>query len=105
LCQHLEQIPFIGRLIGGEWPANEQRKFSTTDEAVADAVNRSDIEAIQRLSEKARLQLVKDITELATSANLYGTQLKAFCDALKSSLHCTQGPPGTGKVRSLLPLS
>jgi hypothetical protein len=42
--------------------------------------------------------MIKDICDLKSINSLSGTQLKAFCTALFSSIHCIQCPPGTGKV-------
>jgi hypothetical protein len=68
-------------------------------EAVAHAIDSSELDIVQRLPVDAKAKLVQDISSVATRARLYGTQLEAFSRALSCSVHCTQGPPGTGKVR------
>ncbi|KAK3285888.1 hypothetical protein CYMTET_6520 [Cymbomonas tetramitiformis] len=105
---HLNEIPFVERLLGVPVPLfggperkDERRAAPGPGEsckaAVADAVGRSEIELIRRLPAEARIELGCKLGTLATDANLYGTQLAAFCKGLLCSAHCTQGPPGTGK--------
>lgn len=102
LPRHLDAIPFSKQLIGKgkTLPAfPPSLAEDPVENAIAQAIKSSDIELVQRLSPPVRNQLVADISRLARKANLYGTQLDAFAQALQASIHCTQGPPGTGKVR------
>lgn len=64
---------------------------------IRDALERSEIDYVQRLSQGGKEVLARQISALPPIQSLYGTQLEAFAAALYSSMHCTQGPPGTGK--------
>jgi len=97
---HLNQISFFNQLIGQE-STQKTLEFNKTDSienSIHNALENSNIEFIQRLSQEEKLHLIKDICALKPIKTLYGTQLEAFSAALFSPIHCTQGPPGTGKV-------
>jgi hypothetical protein len=101
LAAQLQGIPFSGHLIGASAP---QRALAlpmgmTAAAVIEDAVRTSEMDALRRLTTEGRAALVQKLAALGARANLYGTQLLAFAESLRCSLHCTQGPPGTGKVQ------
>ena len=95
-----EQIPFFDRLIGHDSPQKHLlfNKNDSIEKNVTKALESSEIDYIERLSEHGKSRLIKKICELKPIQTLSGTQLEAFSSALFSAVHCTQGPPGTGKV-------
>jgi hypothetical protein len=104
----LNQIPFIGQLIGLESASNLPPRLALphnpTDpinQVIGDALENSEIVYLKRLGSDVKAQLAQQICSLKSIQSLYGTQLEAFAAALSSSVHCTQGPPGTGKVIQL----
>jgi hypothetical protein len=96
----MSKIPFFDRLIGQESPARTLAFEKTAQISVilANALDKSEIDYVQRLSSGGKAQMIREICSLKPIQTLYGTQLEAFAWALSSSVHCTQGPPGTGKV-------
>jgi hypothetical protein len=101
----LNQIPFIGQLIGlestSDLPPRLALPHNPTDpisQVIGEALENSEIEYLKRLGSDVKAQLAQQICSLKSIQSLYGTQLEAFAAALSSSVHCTQGPPGTGKV-------
>ncbi len=101
---HLTQIPFIGRLIGAQAspPPVLLPQRVTIAQCIEHAVLSSELECIQMLPERLRVELCGEISRLSPIQTLYGTQLQAFVSALSTAVHCTQGPPGTGKVSDIL---
>ena len=101
LSDHLDMIPFASRLFGQGAPAPTLvlTMDAGPERTVAEAMATSEIDLVRRLTPATRDRLAANIGALARRANMYGTQLEAFCQALLCSIHCTQGPPGTGKVR------
>lgn len=102
-ASHLQQIPFIARLIHNHESTSTGlgQVFSSTQSAreiIEKAVLTSEIEQLQRLTSTSRARLATRICNITSTANLYGTQLQAFAYGLNASVHVTQGPPGTGKV-------
>ena len=101
LDANLSQIPFVRHLIGSEAPPRvlALAPGASCKTAITEAIHTSEMDVLKRLTPPARSSLCADLAVLGEKANLYGTQLSAFVEALRCSLHCTQGPPGTGKVR------
>jgi hypothetical protein len=97
LAEQLGRIPFVDRLIGTAAQPLPTPTALPLEQRLLDAMSHSEINIVQRLSIPRREALTNRIVELARRANLYGTQLEAFAQALQYSVHCTQGPPGTGK--------
>ncbi|KAJ8602191.1 hypothetical protein CTAYLR_003527 [Chrysophaeum taylorii] len=106
LVDHLRRIPFAEHLISFDDNNNNKNKgvvpsgisgAETVENTIADALRTSEIDVLCRFPAPVMEDLIAKISTLCRSANLYGTQLDAFAQALRSSLHCTQGPPGTGK--------
>lgn len=104
LSAHFSLIPFSGNLIGcgTPLPSIQLTPASDVEAVITEAIQGSEMKVLQRLSVEIRDKLCHDLAKLGRDANLYGTQLAAFTEALRCSLHCTQGPPGTGKVLLLL---
>ena len=99
LPEQFGRMSFVQRLIGQGDPPQPMLIGDATciPERIANAINRTEIQLVQRLPGEARARIIDQISLLAAKATLYGTQLDAFCNALQYSVHCTQGPPGTGK--------
>lgn len=101
---HFNRIPFSSHLIGcgAPSPAILLTPATGIETVITEAIHGSEMKVLQRLPPEIRDKLCRDLAKLGRDANLYGTQLAAFVEALRCSLHCTQGPPGTGKVSSLM---
>jgi len=98
LAEQLGRIAFVDRLIGIGTPLRPNIEGADdVTQRVMQAIMQSEIEVLQRMNVGTRDRLISQIEELAKRANLYGTQLDAFCQGLQYAVHCTQGPPGTGK--------
>lgn len=103
-AEHLKMIPFARRLIGAEESLPLLRMpvgRATIEEYTQDAIFGSEIRCLQMLPDERKQSVFSEIVRLPPVRNLYGTQLEAFANGLRSALHCTQGPPGTGKVTTI----
>ena len=91
LPEQLGTIHFVQRLIGRvEPPAPLTAPADALAQRIADAISRSEIDLVRRLTGGARDLVVGQVVRVAQKGNLYGTQLDAFCAALQYSVHCTQ---------------
>jgi hypothetical protein len=78
--EHLSMIPFINRLIGvpEEVPRFQAGPNTTVGDMLHQAITRSEIEVLKRLSKTALNDLVSSILSLRPVASLYGTQLEVI---------------------------
>jgi hypothetical protein len=100
----LHRLHFAPLLLG-DVPSATLLESSTTVNLdlhgmIYNSIIKSDMQCIQELSSSEKNQLVDEICKLSVVKTMDKTQLQAFTNALRCSVHCTQGPPGTGKVKT-----
>ena len=92
----MQQIPFVECLIGQSsgFSMSVIDMTRTKADVIRQAVMRSEIEAVARMSVEQKDKLALRIVKLKQVETLYGTQLDAFVAGIAAAVHCTQGPPG-----------